>query len=157
MWEENIDPLPPTCSPTRDWTHNLGMCSEQESSQQSFHLQDDVPPNWSTLARAVFWPFKRTSVFLADSHLSLVERIPADFHSQMLCGHLFPALVFWAREPGLGFRFYTSQMEPLQIRYLSESQPLPVGVGHPFSHLHPSYQFQSGIFHTSLVIRLLLS
>ena len=155
MWEENIDPLPPTCSPTRDWTHNLGMCSEQESSQQSFHLQDDVPPNWSTLARAVFWPFKRTSVFLADSHLSLVERIPADFHSQMLCGHLFPVLVLWAGEPSTGLR----RKLCLEISLWNLSHQL-WELGQPFSHLHTSYQYGTegyGSFCKSLVIRFLFS
>ena len=37
----------------------------------------------------VCWSFKRVPDFLADAHLSLVDRIPAGFHSQMLCGLLF--------------------------------------------------------------------
>ena len=32
----------------------------------------------------VSWPLKRAPVFPADFHLSLADRIPADFHSQML-------------------------------------------------------------------------
>lgn len=34
-------------------------------------------------------PFKRAPVFLADCCLSLEDRIPTDFHSQMFCGSLF--------------------------------------------------------------------
>lgn len=30
------------------------------------------------------------------------DAIPADFSSQVLWGHPFPALVPWAREPGVG-------------------------------------------------------
>ena len=41
----------------------------------------------------VHWPFKRAPGFLADSCLWLADRIPADFHNQMLCGHLFWALL----------------------------------------------------------------
>lgn len=51
--------------------------------------------------------------FLADSSLSLEDRIPDDFHSEMLCGHLFPALVLWAGEPGVGLGILTPQEEPL--------------------------------------------
>ena len=54
----------------------------------------------------VHWPFKRAPVSLADSCLSLVNRIPTNFYSQMLCGCLFPALALWDGEPpeqgGLG-------------------------------------------------------
>ena len=68
----------------------------------------------------VHWPFKRLPVSLTDSCLSLVDRNPAAFHSQMLYGHLFPALVLWVGEPSLGVRFHTSQgtPHPLQLRYL---------------------------------------
>ena len=35
MWERHIDLLPPAhaLAPTRDWTHNLDMCPDQESNQ----------------------------------------------------------------------------------------------------------------------------
>lgn len=35
---------------------------------------------------------------------SLADRIPAHFHSQMLCGHLFLALVRWAVDPRVRVR-----------------------------------------------------
>ena len=65
---------------------------------------------------------------LADSLLSLVDRISTDFHSYMLCQRLFPALVLLAGESCLGLRPLTSQMESLQLIYPSESQLPPVGV-----------------------------
>ena len=52
-------------------------------------------------------PFQRVPRFLSDSHLSLVDRIPADFHSQMLHGLLFPAVVLWAGERSLELRSHT--------------------------------------------------
>ena len=40
------------CALTGDWTHNMGMCPNQESNQQPFSLRDNVPTNWATPARA---------------------------------------------------------------------------------------------------------
>lgn len=57
----------------------------------------------------VHWPFKRVSVSLEDSCLSLVDIIPTDFQSQILCWHLFPALVIWSGEPGLVLRPFASK------------------------------------------------
>ena len=51
MWERNIDWLLPTHATTGDWTHNLGMCPDQESNPQHFGVQDDAPTNWATPAR----------------------------------------------------------------------------------------------------------
>ena len=45
--------------------------------------------------------FKRAPVSVADSHLCLADTIPANFHSQVLCGHLFLALMLRAGEPSL--------------------------------------------------------
>ena len=57
-----------------------------------------------TAANEIFlhWPFKWVSMFLADSGLSLTDKSPTTFHSQMLCGCIFPALGLSAGEPGLG-------------------------------------------------------
>lgn len=41
---------------------------------------------------------------LMDSCFSLEYRIPADFHSQLLFGHRFLALVVWAVEHSMGLR-----------------------------------------------------
>ena len=38
------------CTPTRDWTQNLGMCPDWESNLQPFGVRDDAPTNWDTLA-----------------------------------------------------------------------------------------------------------
>ena len=43
MWDRIIDWLPLVHAPTREWTHNLGMCPHWESNPQSFSSQDDVP------------------------------------------------------------------------------------------------------------------
>ena len=48
------------------------------------------------------WPLEAVPVSLADSYFSLANRILTDFHSQILCGHFFPALVLWARRAWLG-------------------------------------------------------
>ena len=52
MWERNINQLPLICTSTRDQTHNLGMCPEQESISWPLALWNNVPTNWVTLARA---------------------------------------------------------------------------------------------------------
>ena len=59
------------------------------------------------------WPFMRAAGFLADAHLSLVDRIPTDFHNQILCGLFSPDLMYLAREPVVGLRPHTAQGEPL--------------------------------------------
>ena len=41
-------------APTRDWTHNLGMCPDRREPG-TFQLWDNDPTNWATLARAGFW------------------------------------------------------------------------------------------------------
>lgn len=56
----------------------------------------------------VCWSFKRVPVSLVDSHIFLIDRNPAIFHIQMLCGHLFLVLVVWAGESLLGLRSYVS-------------------------------------------------
>ena len=53
IWERNIKLLPLVCSPTKDWTHNLGMCLVQESNLWSFSLENNAPANSVTPARAV--------------------------------------------------------------------------------------------------------
>ena len=44
MWERNIDPLPLGHSPTRDQTHNPGMCPDRESNQQLFPWWHNAQP-----------------------------------------------------------------------------------------------------------------
>ena len=45
----------PICAPTRDQTHNLGMCPDWESNPRPSGL-GDASTNWATLARAI-WQF----------------------------------------------------------------------------------------------------
>ena len=52
MWKRNIDQLPLVCALTWDWAHNLGICLDQELNSWPSGLQDNVPTNWATLARA---------------------------------------------------------------------------------------------------------
>ena len=42
--------------PTRDQTHNLAVCPDQELNPRPFGLQDDTPTNWATSARAIIIP-----------------------------------------------------------------------------------------------------
>lgn len=44
------------------------------------------------------WPFNRVPRFPAVPNFTLAYGIPNDFHSQMLYGLLFPALLLWAGE-----------------------------------------------------------
>lgn len=67
----------------------------------------------------VCWHFKRVPVSLADFHVSLADRIPSDFHSQMICECLFQSLVLWAGDPGMGLRPHALQVESLPMRYPS--------------------------------------
>ena len=48
MWDRNIDWLPSICTPNRDWTHNLGMCSDRGPNLQTFGVWDDTPTNLVT-------------------------------------------------------------------------------------------------------------
>ena len=66
----------------------------------------------------VHWSFKRTPVSLADSCLSLVDRISADFHSQMLYGPLFLAMVLYAGRLEW-LRPHAPQGEPWWLTYPS--------------------------------------
>ena len=43
--ERNIDQLPLVHALTGDQTHNLGMCSDQESNPQHFGVRDSSPTN----------------------------------------------------------------------------------------------------------------
>ena len=44
-YERKICSLSPMCTPTRDRTHNLGMCPDQESNSQPFGVWDNAPKN----------------------------------------------------------------------------------------------------------------
>lgn len=59
--------------------------------------------------------FKRELGFLADSCLSVVDRIPADVHSQMLWGLPFLVLVLWVGNPSA----QSPKGRSLQLRYPS--------------------------------------
>lgn len=64
----------------------------------------------------------------ADSRCSLRDRIPADGHSQTLCGRLFPALLPGAGELEWGWD-PTLHGEPLQGALPPEPQLLPAAWG----------------------------
>ena len=59
----------------------------------------------------------RGHLCLQQTQLNLADRIPADFQSQILWGHLFLALVLWSGEPGLGLRPHDSQGDLQQLRH----------------------------------------
>ena len=55
--ERNISWWPLAHAPTRDQTHNSGMCPDQESNRWPFTLQDDASQDWITsfLKAHVLW------------------------------------------------------------------------------------------------------
>ena len=63
MGDRNIYWLPPVCAPTRDRTHNLGMCPDGELKPQHFHILDDAPTNRAT----------------NHNHLKLIQLFPICF------------------------------------------------------------------------------
>ena len=74
----------------------------------------------------VLWPFKTVPVPLA---ISPRWTETAAFHSWILCGCLFLALILWAGEPGLGIRHKTSQGNFLKLRYSSGTSATACGSG----------------------------
>ena len=77
----------------------------------------------------VHWTFKRVPVSLPDFCFSLADKIPSDFHSQMLCGCLFPALVLWDGESSMELRLHASQGDLCSWGIPPEFQPPPMGAG----------------------------
>lgn len=82
-------------------------------------------------------PFKKVPGTLADSPLFLVDRVPPDFLSLMLCGCLFPAPVLWAGVACMGLRHYAPQGGPLPLRYLSKIPATTCGSGVSPFHICP--------------------
>lgn len=88
----------------------------------------------------VQWPSKSAPVSLENSYLSVADRIPADFHNQILCDYLLLALVLWDGDPGVVLTPYTPQVEPVQLRYPSGTSVTVRGSGaSPFHVSAPSY------------------
>ena len=86
-----------------------------------------------------------------------LDEFPAAFHSQMLWGLLFPAMVFWAKEPSMGLGPINSYWRPLRPRYFSQFFTTTVGVIPAILHLHPFHQSWHVFFLISLVTGLLCS
>lgn len=63
---------------------------------------------------SVHWPC-RGRLCLQQTLPVLGRQKPHVFHSQMLCEHLLPALVFWSAEYSQGFRLHTAQGEPPRV------------------------------------------
>ena len=56
MWERSIDQLPPIHTPTKNWTHNIGMCSNQKLNPQPFCCLRGHSNQLSNPARtALYW------------------------------------------------------------------------------------------------------
>ena len=87
--------------------------------------------------------------------LSLADIIPADFQCQIICEHLFSAVVLWAGKPGLGLTPHAPQGQLCSWDIPPESQPGLWEWGQPFLGFCPSYHSECGFFCKSLVIRLL--
>lgn len=86
------------------WCLSLQL-SRQKHKPQTSHatLICSTPPSQEPRVSGCEWnfvcqPLKRAPVSLVDSHLSLMNRT-TNFHSQMLCEHLFLAMVLWTGSP----------------------------------------------------------
>lgn len=138
----------------RTWHRDPGSCpfrslpratSLNPSSCNSTVLHSLPAGSWDEFGALVF---ERAPMSLADSHLSLVDRILTDFYSHMLCRYLFPALVLWIGEPHRELRPHTPHGEPGQLEiFFQNLSPCLWEWGQPVLHLCPSYQ--------SLVMRVL--
>lgn len=103
------------------------------------------------------WPFKSAPGFLADALLFQVDRVPVDFHCQMLYGCLFPALILWDGDPRVELRLHSPQRRLLQPRYPSGFSAAACGCrGQPFLCLCP-YQSLCDYFCKSLIIIFMFS
>lgn len=75
-------------------------------------------------------PHLESTWISSQLRLSWTNKISADFHSQILYGHLFTFLVLWAAVPGIGLRPHVPQGGPWTLKYiLPDSQLAHVGVG----------------------------
>ena len=97
------------------------------------------------------WPLKRMPVSPADSCLSWADRISADFHSQMLCGRLFPGsgALGWAAQFEVETPHFSGGISAAEIAFWDLS---PWDRGQPFLYLLPSCQSLCGCFCISLQI-----
>lgn len=48
VWEKNIHQLPPIYPSTKDWTHNLDICPDQNQAHNPVGVWDNTPTNWAT-------------------------------------------------------------------------------------------------------------
>ena len=64
--EGNINRVPPTCTLTGDWTHNLGLCQEEGRSQLGSR-PGNRPGSWPGVETIAFWCTKGRSNQLSDS------------------------------------------------------------------------------------------
>lgn len=66
-------------------------------------------------------PWRGCLGFPATFHLSwkMESCLFGFFHSQVLWELLFPALVLWTMEPGVGLRAFALQVGPMRLRFLS--------------------------------------
>lgn len=73
MWERNIKLVASALDPTRDWTHNLSMGPDWESSLPSIGVQDQVPTIGATQLEPQDLLFMPSSIFVyVYAHITLV-------------------------------------------------------------------------------------
>lgn len=114
LWLGNI-PLKGSAQPRKEgicgwcWGRNLAQRHWQLPFQpfnQSFPVSLQSPLSHCLFTKAQIWctgPL-RGPRFPVVSLFTWKDRSPTDFHSQILHGHLFLALVLWARKPGMVLR-----------------------------------------------------
>ena len=113
-------------------------------------------PGWVATNKILYIVSLRGCLCLQWTLVFLAGRNPTAFHGQMLCGHLFFTLSFWAGEPGWGLD-PTLSGNSCSWDIPPEPQPQPVGTGPGLLCLCTSHQSQDGFLCKSLGIRLLFS
>ena len=109
-------------------------------------------------ARSCALPFRRVPGMLADSLPFPADRIPADFHCQILCRLHIAAQMLWRVVPGMGWRPRAPQGGMLLLRYPFRFSVATCGCrGQPFLCLCSSYQSLWDFFCNSLDVILLFS
>lgn len=98
----------------------MGSCTPPGCMEGSVH------PGKMASVSCVYWLLERMPGFLMGSFLSLADRVPTDFHSQVLCGPLF---LVCTGEPGMGLLTLPStqplwgkgsELPSVPMRYSSE-------------------------------------
>lgn len=115
---------------------SLSLC---DSGTPLSHLP--LGPGWVTMHESLCTaPLRGHGFLLAASHLTCVDKISAEFHSQILCGLHLPALVLQTRETGMRLRPLALPGDLCNWDIPVDSQPSHVGAGSSACFWCPPYR-----------------